>query len=177
MEWLPSLQILGLDQNNITASLDLASININGPLHVVNLIGNNIGPNITLYYNMSHLVSNGVSIMLEDNPCCVNVELNDAELYYFCNITNHPPSAVNDRVIKITVPVAIVIFLVAMISFFLYWSTRKDKYTLLLQIQQGKGINHVSFELTLFLKFHILQLQINLKIFMNWRSILMNQIK
>jgi hypothetical protein len=53
----------GLDQNNITASLDLASININGPLHVVNLIGNNIGPNITLYYNMSHLVSNGVSIM------------------------------------------------------------------------------------------------------------------
>jgi hypothetical protein len=63
MEWLPSLQILGLDQNNITASLDLASININGPLHVVNLIGNNIGPNITLYYNMSHLESNGVSIM------------------------------------------------------------------------------------------------------------------
>ncbi|KAH8952872.1 hypothetical protein BDL97_09G107100 [Sphagnum fallax] len=136
MEWLPSLQILGLDQNNITASLDLASININGPLHVVNLIGNNIGPNITLYYNMSHLVSNGVSIMLEDNPCCVNVELNDAELYYFCNITNHPPSAVNDHVIEITVPVAIVIFLVAMIGFFLYWSTRKDKYTLLLQIQQ-----------------------------------------
>ncbi len=79
--------------------------------------------------------------------------------------------------IEITVPVAIVIFLVAMIGFFLYWSTRKDKYTLLLQIQQGKGINHVSFELTLFLKFHILQLQINLKIFMNWRSILMNQIK
>jgi hypothetical protein len=53
----------GLDQNNITASLDLASININGPLHVVNLIGNNIGPNITLYYNMSHLVFSGVSIM------------------------------------------------------------------------------------------------------------------
>jgi hypothetical protein len=53
----------GLDQNNITALLNLASININGPLHVVNLTSNNIGPNITLYYNMSHLVSNGVSIM------------------------------------------------------------------------------------------------------------------
>ncbi|KAH9534576.1 hypothetical protein CY35_17G012400 [Sphagnum magellanicum] len=136
MEWLPSLQILGLDQNNITASLNLASINITGPLHVVNLTGNNIGPNITLYYNMSHLVSNGVSILLEDNPCCVNAELNDAELYYFCNIINHPPSAVNDHVIEITVPMIIVIFLVAVIGFFLYWSTRKDKYTLLLQIQQ-----------------------------------------
>jgi hypothetical protein len=39
-------------------------------------------------------------------------------------------------VIEITVPMIIVIFLVAMIGFFLYWSTRKDKYTLLLQIQQ-----------------------------------------
>ncbi|KAH9551324.1 hypothetical protein CY35_09G009100 [Sphagnum magellanicum] len=138
MEWLPSLQILGLDQNNITASLNLASINITGPLHVVNLTGNNIGPNITLYYNMSHLVSNGVSILLEDNPCCVNAKLNDAELYYFCNIINHPPSSssVKDHVIEITVPMIIVIFLVAVIGFFLYWSVRKDKYTLLLQIQQ-----------------------------------------
>ncbi len=68
--------------------------------------------------------------------------------------------------IEIIVPVTIIIFLVAMISFFLYWSTRKDKYTLLLQIQQGNGIIHVSFELTLFPKFHILQLQISLKIFM-----------
>jgi hypothetical protein len=79
-------------------------------------------------------------------------------------------------VIEITVPVTIVIFLVGVIGFFLYWSARKDKYTLLLQIQQGNGIIHVSFELTLFLKFHILQLQISLKIFMNWRSILMNQV-
>jgi hypothetical protein len=52
-----------LDQNNITTSLDLANINITGPLQAVNLTGNNIGPNITLYYNMSHLVFSGVSIM------------------------------------------------------------------------------------------------------------------
>ncbi|CAM6009843.1 unnamed protein product [Sphagnum balticum] len=136
MEWLPSLQILRLDQNNITASLDLASINITGPLHVVNLIGNNIGPNITLYYNMSRLVSNGISIMLEDNPCCVNAGLNDVELYYFCNIINHPPSPVNDHVIEIIMPITIVIFLVGVIGFFLYWSAQKDKYTLILQIQQ-----------------------------------------
>ncbi len=79
--------------------------------------------------------------------------------------------------IEITVPVTVVIFLVAMIGFYLYWSARKDKYTLLLQIQQGNGIIHVSFELTLFLKFHILQLQISLKILKNWRSILINQVK
>ncbi len=79
--------------------------------------------------------------------------------------------------IEITVPVTIVIFLIAMIGFFLYWSTRKDKYILLLQIQQGNGIIQVSLELTLFPKFHILHLQINLKTFMNWRSILMNQVK
>ncbi len=79
--------------------------------------------------------------------------------------------------IEIIVPVTIVVFLVAVIGFFLYWSARKDKYTLLLQIQQGNGIIHVSFELTLFPKFHILQLQISLIFFMNWRSILMNQVK
>jgi hypothetical protein len=48
-------------QNNITTSFDFANINIIG--HAVNLTGNNIGPNITLYYNMSHLVFSGVSIM------------------------------------------------------------------------------------------------------------------
>ncbi|CAK9237780.1 unnamed protein product [Sphagnum troendelagicum] len=76
MGWFPSLQILRLDQNNITTSLDLANINITGPI------------------------------------------------------------AFYDHTIKIIVLVTIVIFLVTMISLFLYWSARKDKYTLLLQIQQ-----------------------------------------
>jgi hypothetical protein len=39
-------------------------------------------------------------------------------------------------VIKIIVPLTVATFLVAMIGLFLYWSARKDKYTLLLQIQQ-----------------------------------------
>jgi hypothetical protein len=112
----------------------LANINIIGPLHAINLSRNNIRPNITLYYNMSHLISSGVSIMLENNPCCNNARLNDFELYYFCNITNHPPSPVHDYVIIMLV--TIVTFLVAVIGLFLYWSTRKDKYNLLLQIQQ-----------------------------------------
>ncbi len=79
-------------------------------------------------------------------------------------------------------PVTIVIFLVAMIGLFLYWSARKDKYNLLLQIQQGNGIIHVRVQLTLFSKFHIFQLQIILKFFikcsnMNCGSTLMNQVK
>ncbi len=78
--------------------------------------------------------------------------------------------------------VTIVTFLVAVIGLFLYWSARKDKYTLLLQIQQGNGIIHVQVQLTLFLKFHIFHFQISFKNFikcsnMNWGNTLMNQVK
>jgi len=40
-------------------------------------------------------------------------------------------------VIEIIVPVTAVVFLIAMVVFFLYWSARKEKYSLLLQIQEG----------------------------------------
>ncbi len=55
-----------LDQNNITGSLNLTNINISGPLKLINLTGNNMGPDFTsflLYSNISKLVSNGLSIM------------------------------------------------------------------------------------------------------------------
>ncbi len=55
-----------LDQNNIKGSLNLMNINVSGPLKLINLTGNNMGPDFTnflLYSNISKLVSNGLSIM------------------------------------------------------------------------------------------------------------------
>jgi hypothetical protein len=55
-----------LDQNNITGYLDLKNINLSGPLNLINLTGNNMGPDFTsflLYSNISNLVSSGLSIM------------------------------------------------------------------------------------------------------------------
>jgi hypothetical protein len=43
----------------------------------------------------------------------------------------------NTIVIEVIVPVTALVFLVAMVVFFLYWSARKEKYSLLLQIQEG----------------------------------------
>jgi hypothetical protein len=40
-------------------------------------------------------------------------------------------------VIEVIVPVTVVTFLIAMVVFFLYWSEQKEKYSLLLQIQEG----------------------------------------
>ncbi|CAK9236041.1 unnamed protein product [Sphagnum troendelagicum] len=150
LEGLPSLQTLRLDQNNITGSLDLRNINISGPLNLINLARNNMGPDFTsflLYPNISNLLSSGLSIMLENNPCCDNIWKNDmsrltyAEIYYFCNQTPPPPKSKfcknpNTIVIEVTVPVTVVTFLIAMVVFFLYWSARKEKYSLLLQIQE-----------------------------------------
>ncbi|KAH9554708.1 hypothetical protein CY35_08G076700 [Sphagnum magellanicum] len=147
LDRLPSLQTLRLDQNNITGYLDLRNINISGPLNLINLTGNNMGPDFTsflLYSNISNLVSSRLSIMLEDNPCCDNIwkngmsGLTDAEIYYFCNSTPPPPKSKdpNTIVIEIIVPVTAVVFLIAMVVFFLYWSARKEKYSLLLQIQE-----------------------------------------
>ncbi|CAM6073718.1 unnamed protein product [Sphagnum tenellum] len=164
LEGLPSLQTLRLDQNNITGTLDLRNINISGPLNLINLAGNNMGPDFTsfLYSNISNLVSSGLSIMLENNPCCDNIWENDmseltyAEIYYFCNKTPPPPKSKffyliypyfhllknnvcknpNTIVIEVTVPVIVVTSLIAMVVFFLYWSARKEKYSLLLQIQE-----------------------------------------
>ncbi|KAH8954970.1 hypothetical protein BDL97_08G109600 [Sphagnum fallax] len=147
LEGLPSLQTLRLDQNNITGSLDLRNINISGPLNLINLARNNMGPDFTsflLYPNISNLLSSGLSIMLENNPCCDNIWKNDmsrltyAEIYYFCNQTPPPPKSKNPNtiVIEVTVPVTVVTFLIAMVVFFLYWSARKEKYSLLLQIQE-----------------------------------------
>ncbi|CAK9881727.1 unnamed protein product [Sphagnum jensenii] len=102
LEGLPSLQTLRLDQNNITGSLDLRNINISGPLNLINLTGNNMGPDFKsflLYSNISNLVSSGLSIMLENNPCCDNIWENDmsgltyVEIYYFCNKTPPPPKS------------------------------------------------------------------------------------
>jgi hypothetical protein len=148
LDGLPSLQTLRLDQNNITRYLDLRNINIGGPLNLINLTGNNMGPDFSsflLYSNISNLVSSGLSIMLEDNPCCDNIwkngmsGLNDIEIYYFCHSTPPPPKSKdpNTIVIEIIVPVTTVTFLIALVVFFLYWSARKEKYSLLLQIQEG----------------------------------------
>ncbi|CAM6025065.1 unnamed protein product [Sphagnum balticum] len=148
LEGLPSLQTLRLDQNNITGSLNLTNININGPLKLINLTGNNMGPDFTsflLYSNISKLVFNGLSIMLENNPCCDNIwkngksRLTDAEIYYFCH--SNPPKTKSNKdpntiVIKVIMPMIVVIFLIAMVVFFLYWSTQKEKNSLLLQIQE-----------------------------------------
>ncbi|KAH8948910.1 hypothetical protein BDL97_10G002400 [Sphagnum fallax] len=147
LEGLTSLQTLRLDQNNITRYLDLRNINISGPLNLINLTGNNMGPDFSsflLYSNISNLVSSGLSIMLEDNPCCDNIwkngmsGLNDIEIYYFCHSTPPPPKSKdpNTVVIEIIVPVTTVTFLIALVVFFLYWSARKEKYSLLLQIQE-----------------------------------------
>ncbi|CAM6033885.1 unnamed protein product [Sphagnum compactum] len=147
LEGFPSLQTLRLDQNNITGYLDLRNINISGPLNLINLTGNNMGPDFTnflLYSNISNLVSSGLSIMLKDNPCCDNILKNDksgwtkAEIYYFCQSIPPPPKGkdTNAIVIEVIVPVTVVTFLIAMVVFFLYWSARKEKYSLLLQIQE-----------------------------------------
>jgi hypothetical protein len=91
-----------LDQNNITGSLDLRNINISGPLNLINLTWNNMGPDFTnffLYSNISNLLSSGLSIMLESNPCCDNIWKNDMsrltydEIYYFCNETPPTPKS------------------------------------------------------------------------------------
>ncbi|KAH9554690.1 hypothetical protein CY35_08G076000 [Sphagnum magellanicum] len=148
--WLSNfthLKTLRLDQNNITGSLNLRNINISGPLKLINLTGNNMGPDFTsflLYSNISKLVSNGLSIMLEDNPCCDNIwkngksGLTDAEIYYFCHSNPPPPKSkdANVIVIEVIVPVTVVTFFIAMVVFFLYWSAQKEKYSLLLQIQE-----------------------------------------
>ncbi|KAH9554680.1 hypothetical protein CY35_08G076000 [Sphagnum magellanicum] len=111
LEELPSLQTLRLDQNNITGSLNLRNINISGPLKLINLTGNNMGPDFTsflLYSNISKLVSNGLSIMLEDNPCCDNIwkngksGLTDAEIYYFCHSNPPPPKKFAKRDVQPT---------------------------------------------------------------------------
>jgi hypothetical protein len=39
--------------------------------------------------------------------------------------------------IKVIVPVTVVVFFIAMVVFCLYWLARKEKYVLLLQIQEG----------------------------------------
>ncbi|KAH9555259.1 hypothetical protein CY35_08G105600 [Sphagnum magellanicum] len=144
LEGLPSLQTL-LDQNNITGSLDLRNININGPLNLINLTGNNMGPDFKsfLYSNISNLVSSGLSIMLGNNPCCDNIwndmsGLTYVEIYYFCHSTPPQPKSknLNTIAIKVIMPMTVVIFLIAMVVFFLYWSARKEKYSLLLQIQE-----------------------------------------
>ncbi|KAH8954473.1 hypothetical protein BDL97_08G079800 [Sphagnum fallax] len=111
LEGLPSLQTLRLDQNNITGSLNLMNINISGPLKLINLTGNNMGPDFTsflLYSNISKLVSNGLSIMLEDNPCCDNIwkngksGLTDVEIYYFCHSKPPPPKKFAKRDVQPT---------------------------------------------------------------------------
>ncbi|CAK9235747.1 unnamed protein product [Sphagnum troendelagicum] len=147
LEGFPSLQTLRLDQNNISGSLNLTNINVTGPLKLINLTGNNMGPDFTsflLYSNISKLVSNGLSIMLEDNPCCNNIwkngksGLTDVEIYYFCHSNSPPPKSKdpNTIVIEVIVPVTLVAFLIVMVVFFLYWSAQKEKYSLLLQIQE-----------------------------------------
>ncbi|KAH9555266.1 hypothetical protein CY35_08G105700 [Sphagnum magellanicum] len=145
LEGLPSLQTLRLDQNNITGFLDLRNININGPLNLINLTGNKMGPDFKkiLYSNISNLVSSGLSIMLGNNPCCDNIwndmsGLTNAEIYYFCQSTPPQPNGknLNTIAIKVIIPMTVVTFLIAMVLFFLYWSARKEKYSLLLQIQE-----------------------------------------
>jgi hypothetical protein len=96
-------------------------------------------PNFVTIEQMEHIGR------LEDNPCCDNIwkngksGLTDAEIYYFCNSTPPPPKSKdpNTIVIEVIVPVTTLVFLVAMVVFFLYWSARKEKYSLLLQIQEG----------------------------------------
>ncbi|CAM6059965.1 unnamed protein product [Sphagnum tenellum] len=123
MGWFPSLQILRLDQNNITTSLDLANINITGPIACGQ-------PHMEQYWTKYYIICHIWSLM-EFLSCLKTTLVVSMSVY--------------DHTIKIIVLVTIIIFLVTMISLFLYWSTRKDKYTLLLQIQQDMKIGQGSF--------------------------------
>jgi hypothetical protein len=76
-----------LDQNNITGSLDLRNINISGPLNLINLARNNMGPDFTsflLYPNISNLLSSGLSIMWVPfcNSTLLFISLKDIQLLY-----------------------------------------------------------------------------------------------
>ncbi|KAH8958130.1 hypothetical protein BDL97_06G006900 [Sphagnum fallax] len=122
-----AFQQLRLNNNSISGSLDLQSINLTCN-YEVDFTGNNI---INVSYH-PNLVSSNVSIMLENNPCCqlwtkTKVSSpNATDIHYFCNANYTPPKRNKVLVILLSVGSAF-LSLVVVAFFWLYWKAWKDK--------------------------------------------------
>ncbi|CAM6048110.1 unnamed protein product [Sphagnum compactum] len=122
-----SFQQLRINNNNISGSIDLSSINVSCT-YEVDFSWNNI---INVSYNSS-LVSSNVSIMLENNPCCQSWTTtkvsspNARDIYYFCNANYTPRNNHLILIISISVGSAF-LSLIAVASCWLNLKAQKDK--------------------------------------------------
>ncbi|CAK9877571.1 unnamed protein product [Sphagnum jensenii] len=124
-----SFQQLRINNNSISGSIDLSSINISCT-YEVDFSGNNI---TNVSYN-PNLVSSHVSIMLENNPCCQSWTTtkvsspNATDIYYFCNANYTPPKRNKHLILIISISVgSAFLSLIAVAFFWLYLKARKDK--------------------------------------------------
>ncbi|KAH9558398.1 hypothetical protein CY35_06G006100 [Sphagnum magellanicum] len=124
-----SFQQLRINNNNISGSVDLSSINVSCT-YEVDFSGNNIK---NVLYSPD-LVSSNVSIMLENNPCCQAWTIakvsspNPTDIYYFCNANYTPPKRNNHLVFIIFISIgSAFLSLIAVAFFWLYRKARKDK--------------------------------------------------
>jgi hypothetical protein len=141
-----SFHQLRINNNSISGSVDLSSINVSCT-YEVDFSGNNI---INVSYN-PNLVSSQVSIMLENNPCCQSWTTtkvsspNSTDIHYFCNANYTPAKRKNHSrlIISISVGSAFLSLIITVAFLWLYLKTRKDKKMLqedYRQIEQGNQI-------------------------------------
>jgi hypothetical protein len=140
-----SFQQLRINNNNISGSVDLSSINVSCT-YEVDFSGNNIK---NVLYSPD-LVSSNVSIMLENNPCCqlwTKTQVsspNAIDIHYFCNANYTPPKRNNHLVLIIFISIGSAFLSLITVAFFwLYRKARKDKKLLqedFRQIEQGNQI-------------------------------------
>jgi hypothetical protein len=123
-----SFQQLRINNNNISGSIDLSSINV-PCTYEVDFRGNNI-KNVLYHPN---LVSSPVSIMLENNPCCqlwTKTEVsspNAIDIHYFCNANSTPPKRNNHLILIISLSVgSAFLSLIVVASIWLNLKARKD---------------------------------------------------
>ncbi|KAH8958127.1 hypothetical protein BDL97_06G006700 [Sphagnum fallax] len=135
-----SFQQLRINNNNISGSIDLSSINVSCT-YEVDFSGNNI---INVLYK-PNLVSSNVSIMLENNPCCrswtsTKVSSPSAtDIYYFCNAHYTPPKRDKHLILIIFISIgSAFLSLIAVAFFWLYRKARKDKKLLQEDVHQIK---------------------------------------
>ncbi|CAM6076251.1 unnamed protein product [Sphagnum tenellum] len=124
-----SFQQLRINNNNISGSVNLSSIN-SSCTYEVDFSGNNI-KNVSYCPN---LVSSDVSIMLENNPCCqswtsTKVSSPSArDIYYFCKNNYTPPKRDNRLILIIFISIgSAFLSLIAVAFFWLYRKAQKDK--------------------------------------------------
>jgi hypothetical protein len=140
-----SFHQLRINNNSISGSIDLSSINVSCT-YEVDFSGNNI---MNVSYN-PNLVSSHVSIMLENNPCCQSWTTtkvsspNPTDIHYFCNANYTPPKRNKHLTLIISISVgSAFLSLIAVAFFWLYLKARKDKKMLqesFRQIEQGNQI-------------------------------------